>query len=272
MATANAADAWSASAANYSAQVSRITGDAGEGLLDLIQTSLPFDSNSRVLDSGAGTGALIDRLLKRCPDVSVLAVDLSPGMLEQVEAKNLPTVETKVLDATKDHVAQGLEPGSFTHVISTFMVQFIPDPQNAVTEMYRILEPGGLIGIGIWIENKVSEPWDIACKNLDPDYERVSVAAEGAWRTTEDIEHAYRKAGFIELRSSTMQQWIVMDSIEFADLFLSSKNPIMLKAQSAWKGKSHDVRDEMIKVLNEQFDGGRIFLEAGFTVGRKPAS
>lgn len=40
--------------------------------------------------------------------------------------------------------------------------------------------------------------------------------------------------------------------------------------QSAWKGDVGDVKDELVRIIREQFQDGKLFLEAGFTVGRKP--
>lgn len=265
------ADAWSKTANAYAGQITDATGQAGDALLDLVETLRPLNGDSVILDSGAGTGELTSRILSRAKSASITATDLAPGMLKVLDSRQLP-IKTQVLDATKDYIQQGLQPDSFTHVLSTFMHQFITPVQKSVEEAFRVVQPGGVLGIAIWSKNEVFKPWDAACLNLDPAYKPTEPGpGMFEWRDTDQMEAAYSAAGFTDLTSSKMELRMVWSSAEeFADYFLTAKNPGFLMAQSAWKGKIEDVREELIKVTREQFDDGKILVEAAFTVGKKP--
>jgi len=265
------ADAWSKTANAYAGLITDATGKAGDALLDLVEALRPLSGDSIVLDSGAGTGELTTRILKRSPRASVTATDVAPGMLQILNNRQLP-IKTQILDATKDYVSQGLQPEHFTHVLSTFMHQFITPVQKSVEESFRILQSGGILGIAIWSKNDVFKPWDIACLSLDPSYKPMEPGLGlFEWREPDQMEIAYYAAGFTEVSSDKMQlrlEWASAE--EFADYFLTAKNPGFLLAQSTWKGSLEEVRGELVKVTREQFDDGKIFVEAAFTVGRKP--
>lgn len=265
------ADAWSKTASAYAGQITAATGQAGDALLDLVETVRPLDGDSVILDSGAGTGELTTRILKRSPQGSTTATDVAPGMLKVLESRQLP-IKTQILDATKDYITQGLQAERFTHVLSTFMHQFITPVQKSVEESFRVLQPGGVLGIGIWSKNEVFKPWDAACLNLDPSYKPMEPGSGlFEWRDADQMEAAYSAAGLTDLKSAKLELHMVWASAEeFADYFLTAKNPGFLAAQSTWKGSLEDVRGELIKVTREQFDDGKIFVEAAFTVGRKP--
>lgn len=265
------ADAWSKTANAYAGQITAATGKAGDALLDLVSTLRPLDSSSIVLDSGAGTGELTTRILQRSPQGSITATDIAPGMLQILSSRQLP-VKTQLLDATGDYIAQGLRSESFTHVLSTFMHQFITPVQRSVSESFRVLQPGGILGIAIWSKNEVFKPWDAACANLDPSYKPMEPGAGlFEWRDTDQMEAAYATAGFTDLKSAKLELHMVWASAEeFADYFLTAKNPGFLAAQSTWKGGLEEVREELVKVTRERFQHGKIFVEAAFTVGRKP--
>ena len=64
--------------------------------------TLPPNSSSVVLDDGCGLGTVTAEVKKIFPDLSVLAIDFSAGMLEVVNRKtkkhDWKNVETKLLD------------------------------------------------------------------------------------------------------------------------------------------------------------------------------
>lgn len=266
------AQMWSVHATAYASRISKVTSEGGEALLRLVEKRRRLERDSTVLDSGAGTGALTSLLHQKCPDMFIVAADISPGMLAVLSQKKIPIVQTIVLDATGDHVSQGLRAEQFTHALSTFMVQFISPPQKAIDEMHRVLQPGGVIGVSLWSKNQIGEPWNIACARLDPDYApNYGVFADG-WQSTQDLEVAFTSAGFVDVEVSETELFLVFDTAEdFADAFITSKNPAFLKLQGTWRGNVEDVRDELVKVTRERFENGKIHMTAACAVGVKKA-
>jgi ubiquinone/menaquinone biosynthesis C-methylase UbiE len=96
----------------------------------------------RFLDVAAGSGALSIPAARL--GAQVLAIDLSPVMLELLEAraqKEGLNVETRVMDG---HALQ-LEDNSFDIAGSQFGVMLFPDMTKAVREMARVVKPGGRV-------------------------------------------------------------------------------------------------------------------------------
>lgn len=105
-----------------------------------------------VLEVAVGTGESLRHYpLNYASDITLTAVDISPGMLElaQREARRLGIeVDTRVMDAERlEHPAN-----RFDTVVSTFSVCTFPDPVAALGEMRRVCHPDGrilLLGHGL---------------------------------------------------------------------------------------------------------------------------
>lgn len=117
-------------------------GPATERMLDLAD----IRSGSRVLDVGAGAGDQTLAAARRVgPSGFVLATDISTSMLEMAaisaRREGLSNVETRVMDGER----LDLKSDSFDVVISRFALMLIPDIDKALTEIRRVLRPGGKI-------------------------------------------------------------------------------------------------------------------------------
>lgn len=95
----------------------------------------------RFLEIGFGTGALLARLAKTCPDVELCGVELSPLMRAQAEKRlrahkrvDLRLDSGAVLSWPDDH---------FDAVAALHCFQFWPDPGTSLSEIARVLKPGG---------------------------------------------------------------------------------------------------------------------------------
>jgi ubiquinone/menaquinone biosynthesis C-methylase UbiE len=96
----------------------------------------------RFLDVAAGSGAL--SLPAARMGAEVLAADLSPAMLEQLERRSREealSVETRVMDGH----ALALDDDSFDIAGSQFGVMLFPDLAQGISEMARVVKPGGRV-------------------------------------------------------------------------------------------------------------------------------
>ena len=100
------------------------------------------------VDLGAGTGENAERWGERLPQFSqVYLVDLSSSLLrvagERVQARGWSNVTTVHADATKF-----LPPGGGADVVTmSYSLTMIPDWFAAVDQAYRMLKPGGILGV-----------------------------------------------------------------------------------------------------------------------------
>jgi SAM-dependent methyltransferase len=115
-------------------------GPATEMMLDLVNVS----EGSWVLDVGAGAGDSTLVAARRVGSTGrVLATDVSASMLEVAaevaRQAGLTNVDTRVVDAQR----LDLEPDSFDAAVSRNCLMLIPDCQQALTGIRRVLKPGG---------------------------------------------------------------------------------------------------------------------------------
>lgn len=98
-------------------------------------------ATGQTLEVAIGTGLN----LPHYPDaVTLTGVELSPVMLEQARRRAAElgrAVELRIGDAEALEFADN----SFDTVVCTFSLCAIPDHQRAVTEMVRVLRPGGVL-------------------------------------------------------------------------------------------------------------------------------
>lgn len=98
---------------------------------------------TRILEVGVGTGLV----LRQYPHhVEVFGIDLSQHMLhramEKVQRENLSHVRLLVL---MDACRLGFPDASFDAVTVPFVITLVPDPELALSEIARVLKPGGEI-------------------------------------------------------------------------------------------------------------------------------
>ena len=135
--------AWQSGAASRA----RSMGQATELMLDLAGVK-PGD---RVLDVAAGTGDTSFIAARRVGLAGyVLAIDISPSMLEVAEDEadkaGLANIETRVMDARKLE----LESDSFDAVISRHGIMLMPEREKALAEILRVLKPGAKFAPIVW--------------------------------------------------------------------------------------------------------------------------
>jgi ubiquinone/menaquinone biosynthesis C-methylase UbiE len=92
-----------------------------------------------VLDVAIGTGL---NLPHYDPEQTVVGIDLSPEMLE-IARRRADELGRRVDLREGDAHHLAFEDGSFDSVVCTFSLCNIPDPQQALNEMNRVLRVGG---------------------------------------------------------------------------------------------------------------------------------
>lgn len=101
-----------------------------------------------LVEVGCGSGAFLTRLAARFPDHDVRGVEIRPDLLGRARARGC-----RVLPG--DACALPLHTATCGTVVLRFVLQHLQDPQTAVREAARVLEPGGRlvvidVDVGIW--------------------------------------------------------------------------------------------------------------------------
>lgn len=126
-----------------------------------------------VLELGPGPGAFtVDAAQRVGPEGRLIAVDIQPGMIAQVNAR----VKAAGVTNVETHVASAFElPLPDASVDRAYLITVlpeIPDPVRALREVHRVLKPGGIVSM--------TEEF------LDPDYPRR--ATTSAWAAAAGFE------------------------------------------------------------------------------------
>jgi MPBQ/MSBQ methyltransferase len=98
------------------------------------------DPGLEVLDVGAGTGFTTEGIVARVPAERVTMVDQSPHQLARAKAKPALAAARKVLG---DAEALPVATDAYDRVVSAGSIEYWPDPQGGIAELYRALRPGG---------------------------------------------------------------------------------------------------------------------------------
>jgi SAM-dependent methyltransferase len=191
-------------------------------------------SDDNVLEVGCGTGVLAREVVKRVgPNGAVTGLDLSESMLG-VARELCPDVDFRQGNA----MSLPFDDKSFDVAIASFVLMFVPDPVLAVSELWRVLKPGGRVVITVW-EALGGNPVyaglvDIAKRRID-DAAGSSLAWPFALGENGKLEEICGSAGVADVAISAhdgrakfpsldgfvkteIQSWVLADSVDEENL------------------------------------------------------
>jgi SAM-dependent methyltransferase len=247
---------------NY-AEIARAILPASRALVDACAIS----AGQEVLDVAAGNGNLA--LLAAREGAAVVASDLSPAQVElgrERTASEGYDVEWHVADVED----MPFEDSRFDCAASVFGAMFAPRPEVAALEMFRVVRPGGTVGLACW----TPEGFQGRVFALGSKY--VPLPGNAPRATLWGEEDAVRErlgglASSIEFERRTVRhEW---DSVEGFFEFSANAGPSVARAQALSDADRARMKDEIITVIDEfnQASDGRVVIENEYliTVARK---
>lgn len=190
-------------------------------------------AGNRVLDVGCGTGVLAREAAVRCgPRGAVTGLDPGAGMLA-VAARQAPALEWRRGTAE----ALPFADGAFDAVLSQFALMFFAERGRALSEMLRVLRPGGRLAVTVWAGLEQQPAYAAEVELL----ERVagSAAADclrapfvlgdrrglealfaGAGAAAVEVETVERRAAFPDVRTmveADLRGWLPALGVELAE-------------------------------------------------------
>jgi SAM-dependent methyltransferase len=112
-----------------------------------VAEAMNVQPGERVLDLGCGTGGVAEAIAR--PGVTVVGIDLAPGLIEIARARAAErglSIDYRVGDCENLDV----EDASFDAVGSSVAIMFSPDHEATAAELARILRPGGRLALANW--------------------------------------------------------------------------------------------------------------------------
>ncbi|GEL20841.1 class I SAM-dependent methyltransferase [Pseudonocardia asaccharolytica] len=225
-------------------------------------TWLPGESSAVWCDVGCGTGALAHAILATQNPVRVLGVDRAEPYLA---AARRAATDLRFDTAASGATAIPARDGEFDRVVSALLLNFVPQPAEALAEMRRITRPGGLIGGYVWDYAEgmrlIRLFWDAATA-LDTDAAELDEGRRFPICRPDPLRALFVAAGLVEVDVGEVTVPTVF--ADFDDLwepFLGGQGP----APGYCAGLSGDRRDalrERLRAMLPRRPDGAIPLEA----------
>ncbi|HEX7069982.1 MAG TPA: methyltransferase domain-containing protein [Rhodothermales bacterium] len=151
------------------------------------------------LEVGCGTGSLTAAILEMGRPASVVATDASEQYVEYARAA-IPDERVRFLTAGADRLPT--DPNYYDAVVSSLVLNFIPDPVAALREMRTRTAIGGFVSACVWDYAEGMEFlrwfWDAAVE-LDPEARAHDEGARFPICSPPALDEAFRKAGFSQI-------------------------------------------------------------------------
>lgn len=104
-------------------------------------------SKSHWLDVGCGTGALSQTILALAAPAQVKGIDRSDGYIAHAQEQ---VQDSRASFKVGDAQALPDETASYDAIVSGLVLNFIPQPDQAVKEMTRVVKSGGIVASYVW--------------------------------------------------------------------------------------------------------------------------
>ena len=142
MSTSTEKSVW-ASGAAYEPYVGRWSRLVASEFVDWLH----IPPSARWLDVGCGTGALTEAILRQANPAEVHGIDPSEGYLALARDQ---VRDARVRFDIGDARHLSLESHRYDLVVSGLVLNFIPDLQAGMSEMVRVVRPGGVVAAYVW--------------------------------------------------------------------------------------------------------------------------
>jgi len=137
-------EGWDGIAVHYEAIFEKLTIQFAQKTTELLN----IKPDERVIDVAAGTGAFSLPAARR--GAQVLATDFAPGMVAELRNRISKEALQNIHTAVMDGQALEVEDASFDVGASILGLIFFPDVKKGLSELRRVLVPGGRVGIVCW--------------------------------------------------------------------------------------------------------------------------
>ena len=125
----------------------RLMGRWSKKLAPMLIDFAGLADGDRVLDVGCGTGSLTFTLAETPGLQEIVAIDYSPVFVEAATRRN---TDPRITIQQADACALPFEDDRFDRAISLLVLHFVPEAAKAVSEMARVVRPGGTVAAAVW--------------------------------------------------------------------------------------------------------------------------
>ncbi|WP_166903354.1 class I SAM-dependent methyltransferase [Mycobacterium sp. DL440] len=245
-------------AGRYQAVAEQIAVIAGEVVATADRVRPVRDTT--LVDLACGTGSAA--LAAAEAGAHVTGVDLTAELIAIASGRTgADAVQWVVADAAHT----GLPDGEFGTVVSNMGIIFV-EPTGLVTEVTRLLTPGGVFAFSTWIRDQAGSPF------FTPIVETLGQPPALAYSPDQwgdlDVVHSRLSAGFNDVHFETGSHTWQFDSVESAVRFISDESPMHVDLLSRL---DDTMRTRLIGAFTAALsaqtdDDGRVAFDAPYAV------
>ena len=164
--------------------------EAGHGdVVEQVLSTMEIRAGDKILDVGCGTGWATRLLAKTQAGVQAIGVDVSPKMIEKAEEGHSYTIRARY--EVGPFEALDHKDGAFQRVFSMEALYYAVDLPRALSELHRVLAPGGTadVIVDFYADNASTQSW------------AAGVGVPMHWLSEAEWAEAFRAAGFAKVEA-----------------------------------------------------------------------
>lgn len=226
-----------------------------------IYQNVNFSSTKKVIEVGCGVGAQSEILLRRFPDLQLTGIDLSEKQLAAAKDALTKLEFAKGRYSLHEMSAEDIkfEAESFDGAFLCFVLEHVPDPRRVLSEVRRVLTPGGVIYItevlnsSFFLDPYSPNVWKYWMAFNDYQYDNKGDPFMGAKLGNLLMQNGYRnietevKTWFLDNRHPQKRKEI----IEFWSELLMSASEQLIAAKYVDQATVDGMKAEMKVVAND---------------------
>ena len=219
------------------------------------------------LDVGCGTGALTQTILQVTAPRAVMGMDTAEDYISFVRTK---ISDDRATFRPGDAQALPVETAAYDAVVSGLMLNFVPHPDQAVTEMARAAKPGGLAAVYVWdYASKMQfmrHFWNAAVA-LDPVAADLDEGRRFPLCNPGPLTDLFQKAGLSSVEVQPIDIWTVFkDFDDYWSPFLGSQGPAPGYVMSLKEERRTTLRERIRAAMPFALDGSIPLLARAWAV------
>jgi SAM-dependent methyltransferase len=243
-------------------------------LIDTAIDLLAPEAEDTVLDIATGPGTLAVRLAPRVR--RVVAIDFADAMIARLHSHRLREHVTNLEAHVMDGQALTFEDASFDLVVSMFGVFLFADRARGLSEMFRVVVPGGRALFTSWAPPEQNTLLGMGMEALRAALPELPRPKGPLPTQIPDVCAAeLAAAGFEQVGSRVVTEPLGFASVEaYWDGFERASAPLALLRNKLDDDDFARVRERVLTALGERCGQGRFTLEAAaiFTSGERGLS
>jgi len=225
-----------------------------------------LQKGEKVLDISCGTGLVTFPVADASgPAGEVTGIDLSEGMIEKAaslaEEKGISNISFKHMDAEE----LDLSDSSFDIAINSLGLMYYPDPDKAIREMYRVVQPEGRAVALVWGRREACG-WSGIFPIVDRRVESDVCPLFFQLGTGETLHKTFEAAGFKNVKSDRFDITLHYESDEEAIIGAFLGGAVALAYRKFDKQTKDEVHKEYLHSIKQYQNGTAYKIPGEFVI------